>query len=137
MDRFKIFIGLSNEDKNLLLKTGLLMCLVRLLLRILPFNKTQIITKKLAIKPSNAYKANISLERLIWAVQITSTYMPGSNCLTNALTGHILLSRENYPNHLRIGVTKDDKGNFEAHAWLESGNQIIIGESQVDYHTLL
>lgn len=137
MESLKKFIEISNQDKKLLIKTWLLIWTVKVLLWILPFQKTQKIIDGLASRPPDNYKSDLSLERLIWAVQVTSSYVPGSNCLTNAITGHILLSRENYPNQLRIGVAKDDQGHLEAHAWLESGNRTVIGGSEEEYQTIL
>jgi len=125
----------SNNDKKLLLKTWLLMGYIRLILWIFPFQQTQTIVEKMATK--NKIKAKSSMEKLIWAVRVTSPFIPGSTCLTNALTGYVLLSREDYPNNLRIGVTKGDEGNFEAHAWLESGDKTVLGESEIEYQTIL
>jgi hypothetical protein len=40
-----------------------------------------------------------------------------------------LLARRGYLADLRIGVIKADSGQLEAHAWVESEGQVIIGGS--------
>lgn len=70
---------------------------------------------------------------LIWAVQVSSHYVPRTTCLTNALTGHSLLSQYGYPSLVKIGVGKSSEGEFEAHAWLEYEGKVVIGESEEEY----
>lgn len=111
--------------------------MVRLLLWIVPFPKSQQIIIRLAQKRKDYDKPKTSLNKLVWAVKATSPYVYDSTCLINAIAGHILLSRENYSNHLKIGVTKNDQGHFAAHAWLESDDKTVIGESEVEYQTIL
>jgi len=128
------FLKLPWIDKKLILKTLFLMIFVRLLLWTIPFPYIQRNIKKISNKTS---KNDISVEKIIWAVQVVSLYLPRTTCLTTALTAHILLSRENYPSQIKIGVGKDAEGQFEAHAWLEHDDTVIIGESEKDYVPLL
>ena len=44
-----------------------------------------------------------------------------------ALAAHVLLGRRHCPTQLHIGVTRDEKGKFMGHAWLESNGIVIIG----------
>lgn len=75
------------------------------------------------------------IKDIVWSVQVASYYIPGATCLTQALTGQILLSKYNYHSKLKIGVFKGD--NFEAHAWLELNDEIILGESEEKYVQIL
>jgi Transglutaminase-like superfamily len=61
-------------------------------------------------------------------VRVASRYVPRASCLTQALVLHILLRREGLPSRIRIGVSKD-AGFFEAHAWVESHDRVVIGDS--------
>lgn len=79
----------------------------------------------------NATTGNIEVDRIRWAVNAVSIYLPGSTCLTRALTGYKLLA--NNDSQVKIGVGKGSKGEFEAHAWLEYDDQVIIGESEKEY----
>jgi len=41
------------------------------------------------------------------------------------------LKRYDYPSELKIGVMKPVDGRLEAHAWLESGGIVVIGDFQL------
>ena len=77
----------------------------------------------------------LNVHDIIWSVRVASNYVPRATCLTQAITAQILLSRNNHPSNLRIGVIKDD--DFKAHAWLEIDNKIVLGESEQDYVPIL
>jgi hypothetical protein len=70
----------------------------------------------------------ISIERVVWAVNVVSRYMPGGvKCLARALATQRLLAQQGYFTQLRIGV-KNLKGKLEAHAWVENNGEVVIGE---------
>ena len=52
-----------------------------------------------------------------------------------AITAQILLSRYNYLSKLKIGVMKGQE--FEAHAWVEINDRIVLGESEEKYIPIL
>jgi len=80
-------------------------------------------------------KKPITIKDIIWSVIIVSSYVPRATCLTQAITAQILLSRHNQPSKLKIGVMKDEE--FEAHAWLEIDDKIVLGESEKEYMQIL
>jgi len=43
-----------------------------------------------------------------------------------------VLKRYRYPSELKIGVMKPVDGHFGAHAWLESGGIVVIGDFELD-----
>ena len=49
-----------------------------------------------------------------------------STCLTRALACRLMLARRGEPSVVRLGVAKDGDA-FAAHAWLESGAEILTG----------
>jgi Transglutaminase-like superfamily len=68
-------------------------------------------------------------DQLSRAVRAASNAVPGTgNCLVNALAAEAMLGRLGYDCNLRIGVSKAAFGQFKAHAWLESGGKVPIGE---------
>lgn len=75
--------------------------------------------------------------RLKWAVQAASRYVPEATCLTQALAMQILLARQGYASDVHIGVAKGEAGKFEAHAWVESRGQVLIGGRGVERWTPL
>jgi hypothetical protein len=49
-------------------------------------------------------------------------------CLARALATQILLSRCGYPSHLRFGIVKEKEGHLQAHAWVESQGEVVMGD---------
>lgn len=129
------FLKLSRDKKTLLFKTLILMGIIRILLWILPFRKMQNIIKKLGNWKIGANKKE-TISQLSWGVEVTSKFIPQATCLVKALTAQILFIRSDHPSKLKIGVNKDEFEGLEAHAWLEVEDQIVIGQSQKEYHTI-
>ena len=78
------------------------------------------------------------VERISWAVRAASRFIPGgSNCLLRALATQSMLGRFGYRSELRIGVRKADEGGIAAHAWLESGGAVVIGEFELEEYVPL
>lgn len=129
MKRLRKLLRLSAGDYQLLLKTFVLLGLVRLGLWLLPFpNLRQAIAKVSQPNPKQLQVKQVSVGKIIWAVNVSSYYMPGGvKCFARALTTQVLISRQGYSPQLRIGVAKGEGGQFEAHAWVEIQGQVIIG----------
>ena len=124
------FLKLSFEDKLILIKSFFLIWIIRIMLWILPFSVIQKSFSRFTIISGESH--SIPLEKLTWAVALMSRYVPKATCLTRALTAQILLAGQNYPSNIKIGVSKT-KENFEAHAWLEYNNKIVLGESETEF----
>jgi len=60
------------------------------------------------------------------AVYRASLRVPKATCLVQAISGWIMLQRSGIRVVVRIGVQKDSLG-FSAHAWLNLGDETIIG----------
>ena len=124
------FLKLSFEDKYILIKSFFLLWTIRIMLWILPFSVIQkIISRFTAVSGESQ---DIPLEKLTWAVAVMSSYVPKATCLTRAITAQILLAGQNYNSNIKIGVSKTE-GNFEAHAWLEADDKVVLGESEIEY----
>lgn len=130
------FLRLGGDEKLLLINTLLLHWKMRILLWLLPFSHIQQRIKKLNNKMQDNATHQFPLKKLIWAVNASSRYTVRSTCLTRALTAQILLARYHYSSTINIGVANDE-GEFAAHAWLVHGDEIVLGESDKDYVTLL
>lgn len=128
------FFKLSNTKKTLFIKSLTLMLFMRISLTMLSFSKIKKISKIFS-RSNNDKKNNLSIEDIIWSIHAVSNYIPKATCLTQAITAQILLYRHDHPSKLKIGVIKKD--DFEAHAWLEINNKIILGESEEKYVPLL
>jgi hypothetical protein len=130
MKRLRKFLSLSSSDRNLLVQTAVLLSGIRLGLRFVSFPTLRRILDKISKTAPNSTQAYQStLNRVVWAVDIVSKYMPGGvKCLARALTTQVLLARRGYLVQLHIGVAKDEAGQLEAHAWIESQDRVVIGD---------
>lgn len=73
-----------------------------------------------------------------WSTQILSSKLPWcGNCLAQAVAAKRYLNRRGIPSTLYLGVTTEPGSReLAAHAWLESGGQILTGESTMDYKVI-
>jgi len=128
MRRLNKFFALPPADRRLLVNSIWLVGAVRLGLWLLPFPTLRRLLAKLSKGTSNQVNPDL-LGRVAWAVTVSSEYVPQATCLTQALATKILLGRRGQPAVLRIGVTREEGGEFIAHAWLESNGEVVIGGS--------
>lgn len=134
MSKILSFYKLSSDRKRLILKSMILICFIRLSLYLFSFSSVKKISKIFS-KINNHKKDTQSINDILWSVRVAANYVPRATCLTQAITGQILLSRYNTSSKLKIGVMKEEE--FEAHAWLEIDKKIVLGESENGYVTIL
>ena len=136
MKKLSKFLSLPSGEKRLLMKTFMLTSLIRLGLWLLPFNFILSRTNFFRNAKIKSNKTSKHLQdRIIWAIETVSHYVPKSTCLVKSFTTQILLSEHGYNPELHIGVAKGNEKKVEAHAWVESEGQIIMGESEQNYYT--
>jgi hypothetical protein len=133
MRRLAKFLRLSTSEQFLLLRAVMIVAAIRVGLWVLPFRVMQRFTFKARKKKRTQY----SIEQFVWAVRATSRYVPRATCLTQAMAAQTLLSRAGYNPQVKIGVAKNEKKLFEAHAWLVLGDQVLIGGMEVERYTAL
>lgn len=76
-------------------------------------------------RPLTADEAVRSITRALpWSVH--------ASCLTQALAGWIMLTRRGTESRVRIGVSSPAEHGFKAHAWLECGGRVILGDDEQD-----
>lgn len=139
MGRMRRFLRLSPWERRLLLRSALLLGGIRLGLSLLSFERLQGLLSRLR-QPGAAPRPDPhSLERITWAVEAASRWVPAATCLTRALAAQVLFSQHHCPTELRIGVARNRAGALEAHAWLEAGQgKVVIGDSgDLGRYTLL
>ncbi len=68
-----------------------------------------------------------TIEETSGAVQTAARFVPGATCLTQALALRALLARRGRASTLTLGV-RNPVGALEAHAWLEAGGRIVLGD---------
>ena len=133
MNRLRKFFVLPTPERVLLVRAFALLFAVRLALWILPFKVLRWILSRLARMLTPSHKEDrFPLEREPWALQIASRYVPRATCLTRALAGQVLLGLSGTSASVRIGVAKTGTRQLEAHAWLESQGNVLIGGADAD-----
>jgi hypothetical protein len=128
VSRIKRFARLSLAEQVLLLCALFLVSAIRLGLLLFPFRLLQ----RFAQRPGRKSNATHSAGQYVWAVRAVSRYVPGATCLTQALAAQTFLARSGHASHIEIGVRKDEQPRFLAHAWVVSGDQIVIGGAAAD-----
>jgi len=131
MKSLRKFLLLESPERRFLLRTWLLLGATRLGLWLLPLPTLRRLLAKLrAAEPIFPEADSANIEKIVWAIAVASRYVPATTCLTQALAGQILLAQHGEPALLQIGVAKNEAGNLEAHAWVESRGLIVIGNSR-------
>jgi hypothetical protein len=124
----------STPEFLLLIRVAILVFVVRVGLWLAPFQTIRRIVAFLA-KPAPKIAKCFSVEQLSRAISTAAAYVPKATCLTQALALHIMLRRRALQSRIRIGVAKDKSGIVEAHAWVESEEQVVIGDFNLDYYS--
>jgi hypothetical protein len=123
-DSVRKLLRLSAEDRSLLTSSVLLVGAARLALWVLPFNLVRRALTRRARRSLVPYPT----AKIGWAISVAKEFIPRGNCLPQALAAESLLLRSGHPVELRIGVVKTAQGLLEAHAWVESGGRLVVGD---------
>jgi hypothetical protein len=138
MERLRRFASLRADDRRRFLVALPVVATVRAALWILPFGKLRPAIARLVGRPSGVpARSPTEADRIAWSVGSAARFVPKATCLTQALAGEVLLRRAGYPADVRIGVAKDSSGRLEAHAWVESGGRVMIGDHDLHRFTTL
>ena len=80
----------------------------------------------------------IELSRLSWAISAAAIRTPWrSDCLLQAMAAERWLRRHGHASQFKLGIAKDAHGQFRAHAWLTSQDQILTGGDVSKFELLL
>jgi hypothetical protein len=131
MRRLRNFLGLSRAERRLTVKVAVLLGMVGLALRLLPFRTIlNLLDRTPRPTPLPQAVPPIVAEPITRAVVRAARYVLGSRpCLAQALTTQLLLRREGWPARVHVGVARGDRGEVQAHAWVESEGKVVIGGS--------
>lgn len=129
MSLLRKYICLPPADRRLLVSATLVLGLVGAALKLVSFKKLLHLTDQFSGRPSRRQGPTPpSSQRITWAVSAVGRRIPLlSRCLIQAIATKILLARWGYPVLLRIGVARDENGRLEAHAWVESQGEVVMG----------
>jgi hypothetical protein len=119
------FRRLSPAGRKLAFAAIALLAAVRIALWLLPFQRVMRLVKSSGMRRS--VDGECTSREVAWAVRLASRYVPDATCLPQAMTTYILLGRRGNPCCLRIGAVAAPQ--FEAHAWVECGGEVVLGGS--------
>ena len=119
-------LSLSGSEMLFLAHCLLVVVAVRLGLTLFSYNHVRrIVTRLDASRPASIGE----LRRVAWGVAAAARVVPHASCLTQALSGQYILARQGNASKIRIGIERDTGTQLKAHAWLMSGNHIVLGGS--------
>ncbi|WP_245467283.1 MULTISPECIES: lasso peptide biosynthesis B2 protein [unclassified Mesorhizobium] len=123
--RFRIR-SLSGREMLFLAHCLAVVSVVRLALTLSSYNRVRGLITRLDARRD----AGIAdLRRVAWGVAAAARLVPGASCLTQALAGQYLLARQGNASKISIGIERGTGSELRAHAWLMSGNHIVLGGS--------
>ena len=127
-------LALSTRERLLVAEAAVLLVGVGAAVRVVAYTRVRAL---LGSMPAPLLGGETTPEEVGWAVGAGGGAVPGdSSCLVRALVAEALLRRRGHGAALRFGV--DDAGaDVEAHAWLESGGEIIVGGENREAYTRL
>jgi len=126
MRRLKRLAVLTTGERRLLLRAAFVVGVARASLWVLP-----VAMARRVVAGSAGTLEPMPVDRFVWAVKVSSRYVPRATCLTQALAGQAPLARAGYESFIEIGVAKDPGQRLKAHAWVICGNQIVLGGPEV------
>ena len=134
--RLASFFRVSFSDQRLLIRAAVAVVSAKLAIRTLRLPAARAAVTRL--ERLGWYVAPAKAERIVWAVETAGRTIPGmKNCLVQAVAAEAMLIRAGHPCELRIGAAKNGLDELIAHAWLESGGRVLIGEFELDRYTPL
>lgn len=119
-------LSLSGAEMLFLARCLTVVAAVRLGLTLSSYNRMRGLVTRLDARDAASVA---DLRRVAWGVASAARLIPGASCLTQALAGQYLLARQGNASKIRIGIERDTGAQLKAHAWLVSGNHIVLGGS--------
>lgn len=130
------FLRLPSSKRLLLVEAGLLLVGVQIGIRALSYAKLRRLLGAV-LNLSELTGSGTSRETIRWAVNTADNLTPGeASCLERALVAEQLLARRGREATLRFGVDIPGR-EMTAHAWIESGDEVVVGGGNLSKFTNL
>ena len=114
--------------------------IARLGILIFPFRLiAPLLGKHMAESPQSVEPTHRNLlEQVSWTVQTAGRHMPWkSECLVQAMAVKGMLKLRGIPSTIYLGLAKDENQNLKAHAWLRSGNMVVVGTPGIEQFSVV
>jgi hypothetical protein len=118
------FFAVGAPEKLFLLHCVAVLVVVRLALSL---KSHDTLRRRIAAMQASSPAALHDLRLVSWGVTAAARWIPHASCLTQALAGQYLLARRGKASLVRIGVERNTGAELKAHAWLISGNLVVLG----------
>jgi hypothetical protein len=126
--RLHKYLCLPAAHRRLLVASALWLWGIRIGLWLLPFQTLRRLLAATTHRTATALQPDPpTIDRVAWAVEVASRYVPMATCLTKALAMQVLLGQLGCPSSLRLGVARSAEGQFTAHAWVECDGRVVMG----------
>jgi hypothetical protein len=135
MRRVRRFFTVSSDERGLLLRALWRLSRTCLKLHLLSPKKWQPLLAAGA-KATKLPRKRYSELQIAWAVRAAARYVPSANCLPQAIVAKQFLEEQGFQPVLRIGVQPPEELDLKAHAWVETGGRIVLGDDGRDYQAL-
>lgn len=118
---------MAPRERRLFIQTAALLGSIRISLWMFRFEEVQrFLSKKSSGPPAEEVPHPLSVGQIVHLIDSASRCLIGTrNCLVLALATQVLLKRAGHPTLLRVGVVLDHNRRLKAHAWIESGGQVL------------
>ena len=129
MHKIRRFLSWRPSDRWVFIKTYFTLIGVNLLLEFVPFFHLRKLIATQSRKNIKAKSDPLVVHRIVEAIEIASRFTPRkSTCLVKALTGYYLLTKNNIPVEMCVGVKLGLPGQLDAHAWIVNQGEVILGD---------
>ena len=129
------FSKLDGADKWLLFRATALLLIARIMLAAMPFDRlsARLATESDLIATECDPKI---LARVGYAVRVAASQVPWrSDCFPQAIAAQKLLKHYGQAAKIHFGVERVGDNGLEGHAWLTSGDTIVIGDTDLTRYT--
>ncbi len=119
----------THEERVLFMRAAVSLAISRISLKVLSFGATRRL-QRLISRPGQllVQTDGSTLVKVQWAVRAAGRRMPWAvTCLTTAICTQTLSEHLGERASLKLGVARDDAGEFRAHAWVESRGRVVSG----------
>ncbi len=134
------YLRRTHEERVLFLRAAASLAISRISLKVLSFGATRRL-QRLISRPRQllVQTDGSTLVKVQWAVRAAGRRIPWAvTCLTTAICTQTLSEHLGERASLKLGVARDDTGEFRAHAWVESQGRVVSGAlSDLSEFTLL
>lgn len=134
---YKVFI-IPKKERKLFFEAYFISLRVRCNLILYPFNKySQKLGEKGKVSENQLLQDTELLSQIKHAIKRVVKYSFWRNkCLEQSITAKIMLSKRKIESTIYFGVRKKNE-KLEAHAWLKTGDNFVIGERQCETYTVV